>query len=83
MSAEKHTRPLLALRALKFLLKGPTTHADLRREFGLSKSAAARLLAAMAEDGVEVTRTPSPADASYVFLSVSRAAALRALGIEQ
>lgn len=80
--ADKHARPLLALRALRLLVQGPQTYASLGQAFSLSRSAVDRLLAALGNDGVEVTREPNPDDARHVVLTVARAAALKALGLE-
>lgn len=82
MSADKHARPLLALRALRLLVQAPQTYASLGEQLELSRSAVDRLLAALRDDGVEVTREPDPNVARILHLRVSHAAAKRALGIE-
>lgn len=82
MSTDKHARPLLALRALRLLVQAPQTYASLGEQLGLSRSAVDRLLAALRDDEVEVKREPDPNDARILHLSVSRAAALRTLGLK-
>lgn len=79
--ADKHTRPLLALRALRLLVAG-TTYAELGERLEVSRSAVNRLLAALSADGVEVKRETNTEDARHVHLSVSRAEALKALGLD-
>lgn len=75
-------RPMLSLTALRLLVERPHSPLELGAALGLQRRSTERLLAQLRETGVEVEQTQDAADARRVTLSVSRAAALRALGLK-
>ncbi len=72
---------MLALTALRLLVERPRTPLELGAALGLQRRSTERLVAQLREAGVVVEQTPDAADARRVSLSVSRTAALRALGL--
>lgn len=76
------TRPMLSLTALRLLVERPRTPVELGAALGLQRRATERLVAQLREAGVEVEQAQNVTDARHITLSVSRAAALRALGLK-
>lgn len=82
MSAGKHARPLLALRALRRLVCEPHTLDELAAALDVSKSAVVRLLAALRADGVVIERLVGARPERIVRFQVTHRAALVAVGLD-